>query len=504
MRNSGNARGRAGYDARVEYWDQPVRRRSLFARLFRALVILGVVGVILGGIGAAAALYEIGRTPRELAPFIERRASKHNDIITETAAFVSSTLIAADRMNVTADLPIPSAFGASPDRSGPTPPGRLRLVASQDELMAAANEARPGDVIQIVPGKYTFAAWHTLVLSQPGTANAPIVLRAARLGDVTIETAMMEMFKVAAPFWHIENLIFRGVCVEHSDCEHAFHITGKGSDVVFRNDRFEDFNAHLKINGENGDWPDRGTVEGSTFLENTPRQTRNPITPIDLVGANAWHLRSNFIADFVPSDPSKATYGAFFKGAGEDNVMERNLVVCEWKLRGSLGAHIGLSLGGGGSDRALMRDVGRTGFEQIRGVLRDNLIVACNDDGIYLNASARSVVDHNTLIDTAGIDARFPQTSATITANVVDGTIRARDDARITGWDNDRPFLLKLFAGLHPQRDYFNDPSRLDLAWHDKPEPVPATDPRPDLCGRPRHDPAMPGAFEDFAACLGR
>ena len=123
---------------------------------------------------------------------------------------------------------------------------------------------------------------------------------------------------------------------------------------------------------------------------------------------------------------------------------------------------------------------------------------------VYLNAAARSVIDHNTLIDTAGIDARFPESSATITANLVDGTIRARDGATITGWDNDRPFLLKLFAGLHPQRDYFTEPSRLNMAWHDRPEPVPMPAPRPDLCGRTRKDMALPGAFEDFAACTSR
>ena len=313
---------------------------------------------------------------------------------------------------------------------------------------------------------------------------------------------MVETFKVSAPFWRFENLSMRGVCDNHSDCEHAIHVVGGATDVVIRNNRFEDYNAHVKINAEDGRFPDRGVIEGNTFTNTAPRVTENPVTPIDLVAASDWQIRANIIADFVRGDDSRATYGAFVKGEGEGNVIERNLVVCEWKLRGVAGEHVGLSLGGGGTDLWARRQQGRSGFEQVGGVIRDNLIASCDDDGIYINRAARSVIDHNTLLDTAGVDVQFVETSATVTANIVDGAVRARDGASLRAQDNAAPFLLGLFAGWHPQRNSFSEPASLDLTWRKEPVRLSDSDPRVDLCGRQRDRLSAPGAFDDFSRCL--
>jgi hypothetical protein len=64
------------------------------------------------------------------------------------------------------------------------------------------------------------------------------------------------------------------------------------------------------------------------------------------------------------------------------------------------------------------------------------------------------------------------------------------------------PFRLGLFAGWHPQRDYYRDPATLDLSWQAPPEALPDTEPRVDLCGHRRGDSALPGAFEAYADCL--
>jgi parallel beta-helix repeat protein len=146
---------------------------------------------------------------------------------------------------------------------------------------------------------------------------------------------------------------------------------------------------------------------------------------------------------------------------------------------------------------------GLSGFEQVGGVVRDNVVAFCSDDGIYVNRSARSVIDHNTLLDTAGIDVRFIESSATVTANIVDGAIRKRDGASLQSWDNAMPFLPGLFVGLHPQRGLFRDPAALDLAWRREPPSVTEAEPRADLCGRQRGTTSPPGAFEDYAGCLG-
>ncbi len=476
------------------------RRRTRLRGIVRWLVIVVCLMAMAGAAVLCVVLVQAQRTPREWAPYLRQRALRHGAGIVDPVDLLARWLIHADRLVRPDPATLPALLGASADRSGTEPGGRVRIVDSVPELRQAVADAQPGDVIRLQAGRYRVSG-NPILFTQAGTATAPITLRAARLGEAVVESDIVETFKVLAPFWRFENLIMRGVCRDHTLCEHAVHVVGGATDTTFRNNRFEDYNAHLKINGENGLWPDRGVIEGNSFTDTAPRQTRNPVTPIDLVGASFWRISGNIITDFVRGFDGAATYGAFFKGAGENNVMQRNLVICEWQLNRVPGQHVGLSLGGGGTDLAARRDQGHTGFEQIGGVIRDNLIAFCSDDGIYLNHSARSVVDHNTLLDTAGIDARFVESSGSATANIIDGTLRGRDGGSLQQFENVRPFLLWLFAGVHPQRWFFRDPVRLDLRWRDKPALLSDGEPRIDLCGRRRGIQSLPGAFEDFAAC---
>jgi hypothetical protein len=184
--------------------------------------------------------------------------------------------------------------------------------------------------------------------------------------------------------------------------------------------------------------------------------------------------------------------------------MERNVVLCEWKLLGAKSATVGLSVGGGGTfPDAVKRQLGALGVEQVAGVIRDNLVAFCNDVGIYVNKGQRSVIAHNTLLDTAGISVRFAESSAEVVGNVVDGAILARDEALLRERDNLGTPLLGLFVGLHPVRDLFRDVAKLDLRWRERPQQVTIAEWRADLCGVERMGRAMPGAFEDYGACRG-
>jgi hypothetical protein len=282
---------------------------------------------------------------------------------------------------------------------------------------------------------------------------------------------------------------------------------GDAQYTVIRNNVFADFNAQIKINGEGGMFPDNGRIEGNTLVNSTPRDTLAPVTPIDLVAASGWRIVGNFIADFQRKGGGGATYGAFMKGEGSATVMERNVVLCEWKLRRSPGSNsggpnIGLSIGGGGAfPDAIKRELGKTGHEQSGGVIRDNLIAFCSDVGIYVNKGHRSTIAHNTLLDTAGIGVRFAESSADVVANLVDGAVQARDGALVRASDNVGGGLLGLFLGSHPVRELFRDVARLDLRWRERPEPVTSGDLRRDLCGAERTGRVMPGAFEDFSPC---
>ena len=479
------------------------KRRSFLFRMIRALVVLGMIGGMFGVGGLLWFLHQSERTPREWAPYLERRAMGHRSQMVEATAVVSQWLLHVDRLQRGDDIVIPPNVGAAVARSGATPPGRVRAVAGIADLTAAVAGAQPGDVITLLPGRYVQSG-RNIVVGRAGTAAAPIVVRAARLGDAVIELDDQVAFKVSAPFWRFENLVVRGRSPENGYIEHAFHIVGGANNVVIVNNRLEDMNAQIKINGEQGRFPDNGVIRGNSFTNSRPRATQLPITPIDLVAASGWIISDNFIADFIRGEDGKATYGAFIKGAGEKNVMERNVVICEWKLRdpsGLAGQRVGLSVGGGGTGEFLRRDEGRSGFEQIGGIVRDNLIAFCSDVGIYVNKGSRTVIDHNTLLDTAGIDVRFAESSADVNYNVVDGVVRGRDGGMVRQVGNQSAMLLGLFIGSHPARGHFQDPSRMDLRWKERPAAVDSASDRRDLCGTVRPRQAVPGAFEDFSQC---
>lgn len=477
------------------------RPRSPIWGWLLALLVLGMFAgaAAVGGLGWY--LMDVGRTPREWAPYLQQRAAGNHALIVMAAGKVAGFLDAMDRLERFGEPALPPQAGASVARSGTAPAGMLKLVTSTPQLEAALAAATPGQVIQLLPGTYTVGG-RGLQVTRPGTPSAPITLRAERLGDASIASYAVAAFKISAPHWVVENLAIRGMCESHKDCEHAFHVVGGAAGTVIRNNRIEDFNAHIKINGEGGTFPDRGRIEGNSLTNRAARDTRNPVTPIDLVAANHWRIAGNFIADFQRAYRGGATYAAFMKGEGEGTVMERNVVLCEWKLLGAKSPTVGLSVGGGGTfPDAVKRQLGALGVEQVAGVIRDNLIAFCNDVGIYVNKGQRSLIAHNTVLDTAGISVRFAESSADVVGNVVDGAILARDAALLRERDNLGTPLLGLFVGQHPVRDVFRDVAKLDLRWRERPAPITLAEWRADLCGVERMGRAMPGAFEDFAKC---
>jgi hypothetical protein len=372
-------------------------------------------------------------------------------------------------------------------------------VTSIEALRQAIDSAEPGDMILLQPGVYAVRG-NYLRFIRPGAADAPITVRAAHLGTVTLQSDLPEALKVQAPHWRFENLVLRGVCADDSSCDNGFHVVGAAEDTVLRNLRIEDFNAQIKINGEDGHYPDNGRIEHTTLIDTHARHTGSPVTPIDLVGANGWRIEDNLIADFIKLGGNTVSYGAFAKGDAHGTVFTRNVVLCEWRVRGALGQTIGLSFGGGGTGWETRRDRGRSGYEHADGIMADNLIAFCSDDGIYLNRAANSVVRHNTLIGTLGVDVRYAESTAQVEANLVDGPIRARDDGSFWGEGNETGSLAGMFLGRNPVRGFFVDPGKLNLNWRRLPVMV-KPHPGVDLCGVAWKEPAPAGAFQDFAAC---
>lgn len=395
--------------------------------------------------------------------------------------------------------------GAQPQPAPAPTAGRKMAVNSSEQALQALRDAAAGDVITFEPGRYRFNG-RAIAVDRPGTERAPIRVRAEQPDTVVLEFATSEGFAVSAPHWQFENLTLQGVCDQHADCEHAFHVMAGATHFVARNNKIIDFNAHFKINGVGDRFPDHGLIESNTLTNTAIRQTESAVVPIDLVGASHWVVRANVISDFVKGQGSKSSYGAFVKGGGSDNRFERNLVLCEHRLRGAPGPRVGLSLGNGGTGPQFCRDK-RCITEQDRGVIVSNLVAFCSDDGIDVNRAAVSVVAYNTVIETTGISVRSVESSADVYGNLVDGPIRSRNGGVVRAGDNLETSRARSLLGSHPLREVYADAGALDFRWRGRPlrrdKPAKADEVGPaDLCGTPRPSLAAYGAVEDFSACL--
>lgn len=372
-------------------------------------------------------------------------------------------------------------------------------VATPAQLIAAIDGAAAGDVITLAAGTYDIS--QNLNCDVPGTANAPIVVRSATPLGALIRFDAVEGFKVSARHWVFEDLDIQGVCADHSDCEHAFHVFGDADFLVLRRSRLRDFNAQIKSNrGPDAlVFPDDVVIEGNEFADGTPRQTGNPVTKLDVVGGRRWIVRANFIHDFEKAQGDHISYAAFLKGNSRDGLFERNLVICERDHVG--GVRLGLSLGGGGSGPDSICEDSSCTPEHQNGILRNNLVVHCPADvGIYLNEAANTRIHDNTLIATTGIDVRFAASTADIRNNLVSGQIRNRDGGTSTQSSNVTGITTTQFE------QWFADPLAADLtllngtAFVDLAEPL-GTVPD-DYCGSLRGPEPDRGAIEyDGAIC---
>ena len=465
------------------------------------VVLTGAVLALVGAGAALAVLQQAGYAPRVLARYVERRADNHNPAIVRVGGMAASAALGADRGGGTAAPSFALKAGAQP-RAATAEQAALRdvMVGSVPELLLAVGKAMPGDAIILLPGRYRITG--TVGLSRSGTAAQPIVLMASTPGSVEVEIATVQGFAVSGAHWRVENLSVRGVCAQHADCEHAFHVVGGGAYFTALNNTLSDFNAHFKINGEEGRFPDHGRIEGNTLENSTPRSVDSTVAAIDMVAVNDWVVRGNLIRDFLKAGGDQVSYGAYAKGAGARNLFEQNVVLCESALQAMPGARVGLSLGGGGTGAQFCRD-GRCIMEQEESTLRANLVAGCSDAGIYLNSAARSLVVNNTLLDTAGIDVRFAASTARVDGNLVDGAIRSRNDGVLYLGENMSTSTAALFLGWHPVRRLFAGAPTLRLDWAgEAPRRTDtAIDTGVDLCGAARPAQAALGAFENFAAC---
>ena len=431
------------------------------------------------------------RSPNEAIRFVERRLIGHDKL----QGLVTPALKAFQRrLEKPTGEGRMATLGKGQQTAGLAGVRRVAadvVVANAEKLLLAIRDAQPGVTIEVVPGIYRFA--NKIQLGSPGTNAFPVTLRAAIPGTSILEFTSEEGFLVAQPYWVFEGLVVRGTCSQDHDCEHAFHVVGAGHHTTIRNNYLENFNAHIKVNGLDGNWPDHGLVSFNTLTNTHPRQTARPVTPFDLVGSSYWQVQDNLVTNFVKRGGTNVSFGIFMKGASEGGRIERNLVICSPSEISQPGARVGISFGGGGSfPQNICRNASCDRFEHSGGLAASNIVAHCNDSGIDVNHSVQTVLTHNTLINTSGIDVRRSPSSARIHGNLLEGGIRARDGAQINEGINQNSRASSLFS----------DPTRLNLGWKNLPD-VTSTIPlgSKDFCGIPRPSPASMGAFGNLEAC---
>lgn len=308
--------------------------------------------------------------------------------------------------------------GADPDFQPPAATATV-TVSNIIELKKALREALPGQQIDVLPGRYEFD--RTMEIRQSGAEHNPIRLTGRKLHQV--EFSMKgEGLLILQPYWQIENISFIGDCDLHDRCQHALHVVGRASNIVIQNNVFRDFNSALKVNGSKGNYPDFGLVKNNTFYNTSPRVTKGPATPVDIVAVNDWLVSGNFIFDIQKSAGDEVSYAGFIKGNAHRGVFERNLVMCEANLKGGGHTSLGLSFGGGGTGKQYSRD--EVSRESTKGVMRNNIIMHCpNDVGIYLNEAHDTLLENNIVYNTVGVDIRYEDSTAVLRNNIISGRV---------------------------------------------------------------------------------
>ena len=370
-----------------------------------------------------------------------------------------------------------------PDESAP--PLRTVRIASTRALYDAVAAAEPGDRIVLEPGIYVIDR-NSVSLNRPGSAAHPIVITAERMNSAVVRMTGENGFHVRQPYWIVENLEIEGACIRDDTCEHAFHIVGAAHRTIVRHNRIIEFNAPIKGNGVNDKdgWlhPDHVLIESNDIYNSRIRDTANPVTGIDVVSGRGWIVRGNYIADFGKARGNDTSYAAFLKGASADGLFERNLVVCRQTHSG--GQRVGLSFGGGGTNLGKFCSGSKCDREHYNGTMRNNIVLACNDVGIYLNKAEGSRIFNNMLYDTPGIDVRFGESTSDIRNNILSGAIRLRDGAAGDRRNN------VIVATPVQFNTWFADPQHANFTlinrnfFVDKSEEVPGLE--EDFCGNKR------------------
>ncbi len=378
------------------------------------------------------------------------------------------------------------------------------FVSNSKQLAIALKNVQPGTAIILKDGDYSYRAKRIALNQITPTQQAPIYIMAENVGRATLELDSVEGFVINSPFWHIIGLNMVGVCQRQAKCEHAIHVIGNGHHFYAAHNQFIDFNAAIKVNQFKGKYPDHGIIERNHFYFTKPRNVANSVTPINMDHGNNWRLNHNIIRDFVKIGGNRISYGAFFKGGVVGGEISNNLVICQSGDQASHSTMVGLSLGGGGMKKAHRRM--QSDYETKDVHIKNNIVLHCNDVGLYVNKGANSVIYNNTFYNTYGLDLRFRQSSGWVFNNLLNGQIRHRDGAS-GELQNNQVIALNYWSGNNSMQAFYQAPSIGNMQIS-KPAQLPKQISSPlsrreyDFCSNPIEGKGHIGAIEPNSHCF--
>lgn len=450
------------------------------------LCALAAAALFASGAGQRAYAEVRDRSPQSLIRYAQRRLEGHDRLQALLQPGLRALQQRYERTPPPGPLPTLGKGQQKRPLATPTAPAVAVLRAdSSATLVQALQQAVPGTHIVIAPGHYRFD--QTLRLGQDGRALAPIVVGALMPGTVRLDFAHEEGILVDRPHWTFENLDIRGTCPSQQACEHAFHVVGGGAFTTLRNNHLQDFNAHIKVNGFAGQWPDHGVVAFNTLTNTSARDTYRPVVMLDLVGAHGWKVEDNLVTNLAKAAGNRVAYGLFMKGGSEGGRIERNLVICSPAGISQPGERVGISFGGGKTDPGVCRWDGCRAFEHRNGLAANNIVAHCNDAGLDINHGIQITLAHNTLINTAGFSIRGGSDQSRLSGNLYEGRIATADGRIAEQQGNVETTTSTLFVNA----------DALFLDWIEFPPVVPSSSfVTNDFRNAPRSKDTLPGALE--------
>ena len=315
---------------------------------------------------------------------------------------------------------LPNASSCKRCGWGPPRTSGSVTVRTTEELQRAVSSARAYTTVVLENEIYSLernqldVSVSGLVVRGKSGDRSKVVLRGNGM------TESMVAISVSAPGVTIADLAVTQVGF------HGIHVCGnKGaSNVVIHNVHVRDVGQQL-IKGSTapGSEPCRNGLVACCLLEYADHAPSDYTNAVDVLNGEGWTVRDNTIRRIrgPEAEGYRAGPAILFWGHSRDTVVERNWLVDCYR---------GIALG-------LVQDRGDgSGLDHEGGIIRRNAICNLNpwaDEGIEVNASPGTRVEHNTVLVEGkvpwSIGIRFPSASAKVWNNLSNRQIILRDNA---------------------------------------------------------------------------